>query len=35
MSNNKDNKEKKQEEIFHKVHVNCEKPIYINIHSNT
>ena len=34
MSNNKGNKvEKKQEEFFHKVHVNCEKPININIDS--
>ena len=35
MSNNKrDREEKLQEESFPKVHVNCEKPIYINIDSN-
>ena len=29
MIDNKGNKkEKSQEEVFHKVHVNCEKPIY-------
>ena len=26
--------DKSQEKSFPKVHVNCEKPIYINIHSN-
>lgn len=35
MIDNRGNKKKKlQEEIFHKVHVNCEKQIYRNFHSN-
>ncbi len=35
MSNNKrDIEEKSQEKSFPKVHIVCEKPIYINIHSN-
>ena len=35
MSNNKGNKaEKKQEEIFHKVHVNCDTGILWKIHLN-
>ena len=35
MSNNKGNKaEKKQEEIFHKVHVNCDKGILGKLYSN-
>ena len=32
IDNRGNKKEKSQEKVFHKVHVNCDKPIYINTH---
>ena len=34
IDNRGNKKEKTQEKSFPKVHVNCEKPIYRNFHSN-
>ena len=34
IDNRGNKKEKTQEESFPKVHINCEKPIYINIYLN-